>query len=63
MDTRSSLILKLAKEMFENEHPGAVWPNPDDKADTVTIKCQGKYLSQAEHQLIAEGRIDSVDQS
>jgi hypothetical protein len=49
MDTRSSLILKLAKEMFENEHPGGVWPNPNDKADTVAIKCQGKYLSRAEH--------------
>jgi hypothetical protein len=63
MDARASLILKVAKKMFESEHPGSTWQNLTDKADPVTIKSQGKYLARAEHQLLAEGRIESVDQS
>lgn len=63
MDARASLILEIAKKMFESEHPGSTWQNLTDKADTVAIKCQGEYLSLAEHRLLAEGRIESVDQS
>lgn len=63
MDARASLILMVAKEMFESEHPGSTWQNPADKADAVAIKSQGNYLSRAEHRLLAEGRIESVDQS
>jgi hypothetical protein len=63
MDERSRLILTRAKELLARDDPRASWIDAVDRLDTKTIKRQGNYLSLAEHQLLDEGRIESVDQS
>jgi hypothetical protein len=62
MDERSQLILTRAKELLARDHPGSDWC---DKAnlDERTMKRQGTYLTLAEHQLLDERGIESVDQS
>lgn len=62
MDARAQLILERAKELLARDHPGAEWfavDSPDSKA----LERRAAYLGRAEDELIAEGRIDSVDQS
>lgn len=63
MDKRTQLILARAKELFAQDHPGQPWPAATDKPDTPVLALQGRYLSRAEDRLLAEGAIDSVDQS
>jgi hypothetical protein len=63
MDKRSQLILTRAKELLARDDPSASWIDAVDRLDAKTIERQGSYLSLAEHQLLDEGRIESVDQS
>ncbi|MGE3227130.1 MAG: hypothetical protein AB7I72_23850 [Parvibaculaceae bacterium] len=63
MDARAELILTRAKELLARDEPGTKWAGAAGRPDERTIKRQGRYLSQAEHQLLDEGRIESVDQS
>jgi hypothetical protein len=63
MDKRSQLILTRAKELLARDKPGGSWVDAADRLDAKTIKLQGSYLSLAEHQLLDEGQIESVDQS
>ncbi|MGE4248249.1 MAG: hypothetical protein AB7F09_02600 [Parvibaculaceae bacterium] len=63
MDARAQLILTRAKELLARDEPGTNWVDAIDRPDDRAITRQGAYLSRAEHQLLAEGRIDSVDQS
>jgi hypothetical protein len=63
MDERSRLILTRAKELLARDHPGLVWGDDSKGRDRKTIERQGTYLANAEHQLLTEGRIESVDQS
>jgi hypothetical protein len=63
MDERSRLILTRAKQLLARDHPGCGWCDQATALDEKTMKRQATYLSLAEHQLLNEGRIDSVDQS
>ena len=63
MDARASLILTRAKELLARDAPGARWLDTVHKPGHETIERQGTYLSLAEHQLLVEGRIESVDQT
>lgn len=63
MDKRTQLILERAKELFAADHAGEPWPAFIDRPDAAILAHQGRYLSCAEDQLLAEGLIDSVDQS
>jgi hypothetical protein len=63
MDEQSLLILTRAKELLARDHPGSGWRDGATGLDAKTIKRQGTYLTLAEHQLLDEGRIESVDQS
>jgi hypothetical protein len=63
MDERSRLILTRAKELLAREHPGSGWREEMTALDAKTIERQANCLSRAEHQLLDEGRIESVDQS
>lgn len=63
MDKRTQLILARAQELFAQDHPGQPWPAADDKPDTPVLALQGRYLSRAEDELLAEGVVDCIDQS
>lgn len=63
MDERTQLILERAKELFAAEHAGEPWPAVIGTPDASVLAHQGRYLSRAEDQLLAEGLIESVDQS
>ncbi len=63
MDKRAQLILTRAQELFAGTHPDETWRAGGDQTDAAVLKRQGEFLSLAEHQLLAEGVIDSVDQS
>jgi hypothetical protein len=63
MDERSRLILTRAKELLAHDHPESGWREQATRLDAKTIKRQGSYLALAEHQLLDEGQIESVDQS
>jgi hypothetical protein len=63
MDKRARLILTRAKELLVRDDPTAGWVEIPDGHDTRTIERQAACLSLAEHQLLAEQRIESVDQS
>jgi hypothetical protein len=63
MDARAQLILTRAKELLARDEPGTSWLDAAQQSDNWTIERQGNYLSLAEHQLLDEGRIESVDQS
>lgn len=49
--------------MLARDDPRASWIDAVDRPDAKTMERQGSYLSLAEHQLLDEGRIESVDQS
>jgi hypothetical protein len=63
MDERSLLILTRAKELIAREHPELAWHDGTTRPDAGTIERQAAYLARAEHELLHEGRIESVDQS
>lgn len=63
MDRRSQLILRRARELFDQAHPDESWPGPTDRTGAKTKAMQAKFLSTAEDQLLKEGAIESVDQS
>ncbi|QIG46927.1 hypothetical protein G5V57_03690 [Nordella sp. HKS 07] len=63
MDKRTQLILARAKELFAADHAGAAWRAAIDNPDAAIMAHQGRYLSRAEDQLLAEGSIECVDQS
>lgn len=63
MDERASLILTRAKEMLARDEPGTIWIEAEERLGKRIIERQGSYLSRAEHELLKEGMIESVDQS
>lgn len=63
MDERAQLILARAKELLVRDDPSSRWIEARDRLDAKTLERQGTFLSLAEHQLLDEGRIESVDQS
>ena len=63
MDERSRLILARAKQLLARDHPGSSWRDAATALDEETMKRQATCLTRAEHQLLDEGQIESVDQS
>jgi hypothetical protein len=63
VDKRASLILTRAKEILARDAPGTVWIEAEERLGKRIIERQGSYLSRAEHELLDEGKIESVDQS
>ena len=63
MDERAQLILTRAKRLLARDDPETGWIDAKDRLDAETIERQATYLALAEHQLLDEGRIESVDQS
>lgn len=63
MDKRSELILARAQILFARDHPGLPWPAAGATPDTAMLARQGRCLTHAEDQLLAEGEIECVDQS
>ena len=63
-DMRAAKVLARARKLFREENPGDEWPVPGDLArNDQLMRVQALYLQQAEKELLAEGKIESVDQS
>jgi hypothetical protein len=62
-DIRAAKILARARNLFARDK-GTRWVTPGDPAhDEQLRKTQAMYLQRAEEELLAEGKIESVDQS
>ena len=60
---RAAKVLNRAKKLFNNEN-GDGWPGPADLGrGDQDMRVQAEYLQKAEEQLLAEKKIESVDQS
>ena len=63
-DLRAAKVLTRARKLFGEENPGEEWPTASDLShNDQVIRVQALYLKQAEKELLAEGKIESVDQS
>ena len=63
-DLRAAKVLTRARKLFGEENPGEEWPTATDSPHKDQVmRVQGLYLKQAMRELIAEGKIESVDQS
>jgi len=63
-ETRAAKVLAHARVLFKNDNAGHEWPVAGDLAqDEQLMRVQARYLQRAEEDLLAEGRIESVDQS
>jgi len=61
---RAEKVLARARHLFKDEHPGEAWPAPTDLArDDQLMRIAARYLQRAEKELLAQGKIESVDQS
>jgi hypothetical protein len=61
---RAEKVLARARHLFRNDHPDEEWPAPTDLAhDDHLMRITARYLQRAEKDLLADGTIESVDQS